>query len=290
MDVSVPALLLECQRASRVIVTGTAGRRIVWKIWGEGRKLVLLHGDAGSWTHWVRNVLPLSCDLMVIAPDLPGYGDSDAPAEPWSPESLAGLLAGGLRELVQSDPYSLAGFSFGGIIAGHLAAADRGRIERLILLGPGGMALPGSADTRPLRRLRPGMDPAETMDVHRHNLAALMFADPARIDDLAVHVQARNVAQARLRAGGIPNSDSLLRALAHVAAPLHGIWGQHDVFAAPYVQARAAALRRFQPDASFRIIAGAGHWTPYECPDQVNGALKEIMARGPGAAASDGRP
>ena len=40
--------------------TACAGGRIVWRIWGDGRSLVLIHGDFGSWTHWIHNVLPLA--------------------------------------------------------------------------------------------------------------------------------------------------------------------------------------------------------------------------------------
>ena len=47
-------------------------------------------------------------------------------------------------------------------------------------------------------------------------------------------------------------------------------------------------LRRFQPDLDFRIVAGAGHWVPYEAPDQVNAMLIEML--GGGHAGADGPP
>ena len=62
---------------------------MVWRSWGEGPPLVLLHGASGSWTHWIRNVLPLARHHRVLAPDMPGYGESDAPPEPHTAESLA---------------------------------------------------------------------------------------------------------------------------------------------------------------------------------------------------------
>lgn len=250
---------------------------MIWRIWGAGPPLVLLHGDFGSWTHWIRNVLPLARHARVIVPDIPGYGESAMPPEPWSPESLARIMADGADEILGSTTeFCLAGFSFGGIIAGHWAAIRARRIEKLVLLGAGGMGLPNSPLPK-LRRLDAEMDAAAAFDVHRHNLATLMFGDADKVDDLAVSTQIENIRQARLRAGGIPASDALLRALPQVQARLYGIWGERDAFAVPYVRDRAEILRRFQPDAGFRIIAGAGHWTPYEAPEAVNAALMDIV-------------
>src|SRR5437763_9356025 len=47
---------------------------MVWHCWGSGLPLVLLHGGYGSWSHWIRNVLPLSRSFRVIPPDPPGLG------------------------------------------------------------------------------------------------------------------------------------------------------------------------------------------------------------------------
>lgn len=254
-----------------------------WRVWGGGQSLVLLHGDFGSWTHWLRNVLPLAANFQVIVPDMPGYGDSDTLPEPWSPESLAGILAEGLAEIVPPPQrYNLAGFSFGGIIAGHLAAREGERVGSLVLLGAGGFALPWSGRPPELLRIGGDMSVVEMLAVHRHNLAALMIADPGKVDDLAVYLQIENTRRARVRAGGIPASDSLLRALPYVRARIHGIWGGRDTMTfpyVPYVEGCKAVLRRFQPDLDFRIIDDAGHWTPYEASDAVNGALLDMLGK-----------
>jgi len=114
--------------------------------------------------------------------------------------------------------------------------------------------------------------------VFRHNLGAMMIADPDKVDDLAVDTQIENVGRARLRAGPIPSSDSLLLALAHVRARLYGVWGERDPFAFPCLAERAETLRCFQRDIDFRVIGGAGHWTPYEAADAVNAALLEFVS------------
>ena len=236
---------------------------------------------ADSWTHWVRKVLPLAQRFRVIVPDLPGYGESDTPPEPITPERLAraltdvfGILPGAQRT------YRLAGLPFGGIVAGHLAAIDGARVERLVLLGVGGPGLPRPPDPK-LHRPRPDMGPAEALAVHRHNLAILMFGDPGRVDDLAMHVQREDIRQARVRAGGFPASEALREALPRVGARLSGIWGERDAFAAPYLAERVTLLRRVQPGTDVRIIPGVGHWTPYEAADEVNTMLTEMQGDAP---------
>lgn len=255
------------------------GGEMVWRVWGDGPPLVLLHGDFGSWTHWIRNVLPLAERFRVIVPDMPGYGDSDSPSADWKPGSLASILGRGLGEVVPApERYALAGFSFGGIIAGHLAARDADRVETLVLAGAGGFGQP-YPPLPPLRRLSPEMSDDEIIAVHRHNLAALMIADPARADDLAVHVQIENVRRARVRAGDIPTSDVLLRVLPHVRARLGGIWGERDAMSRDGIADREWMLRQLQPDLDFRLVAGAGHWAPFEAPEPVCAALTGIVGR-----------
>jgi pimeloyl-ACP methyl ester carboxylesterase len=280
MNPSVSDLDLDLiERSAERHATSCGAGAIVWRSWGEGPPLVLLHGDVGSWTHWRRNLDALSCRFRVLVPDMPGYGASDLPPEPWSPASLARIMADGLREIIgDTGTYGLAGFSFGGVIAGHWAAMEPERVGVLALLGPGAL---GIRMNRPptLQRPAPGMNPAEVGAVHRHNLAALMFADPATADDLAVTIQTRNIGLARLRAGGIPDSDLLLEPLSRLRVRLHGIWGERDAFVAPRLAEVGAALRRCQPEADFRIVPAAGHWTPYEAAGAVNAHLTAIMTK-----------
>src|SRR5260370_12944342 len=96
---------------------------MVWHCWGGGPPLVLLHGGYGSWSHWIRNVLPLSRWFRVIAPDLPGLGDSATPPEPWTAEGLAQIIVAGLDKIgPRSDELPLAGLSFGRVVCGHVWA------------------------------------------------------------------------------------------------------------------------------------------------------------------------
>ena len=121
------------------------------------------------------------------------------------------------------------------------------------------------------------MSAAEIAAVYRQNLAVLMFADPANIDALAVHLQAENIKRARFRSRPFAPTDTLARALADVSAPLKTIWGTRDIIARPSLEARLDILRRHHPELEVRLIEGAGHWVAYEAADRFNAALLELL-------------
>jgi 2-hydroxy-6-oxonona-2,4-dienedioate hydrolase len=267
----VDGVAAEAQR----IETPCGDGGMVWRVWGNGPPLVLLHGGYGSWTHWVRNVLVLARRFTVIAPDLPGLGESATPPEPHTAEGLAGIVVKGL-EIVQSKDTAphIAGFSFGGVLGGHVAAQLGDRLRALTLVGSNGLGL--VRQPTDLHRVPAGLSEAEALAVHRHNLGALMIADPAKIDELAVYIQSQNAPRGRVRSRRFSRADTLARALPHIKVPLDGIWGERDATAYPHLDERARALRSFQPGARFEVIAGAGHWVQYEAADRFNQVLAEI--------------
>src|SRR5260370_28393197 len=119
---------------------------MVWRIWGSGPPLILLHGGYGSWMHWVRNVLPLSRRFTVIALDLPGLGESATPPEPWTAEGLAAIVVAGLDIVLPKDvaPH-LAGLSFGGAVGGTVAAQLGDRLRGVTVGGSHGLGPTPSA-------------------------------------------------------------------------------------------------------------------------------------------------
>jgi pimeloyl-ACP methyl ester carboxylesterase len=260
-------------------VTRAGGGAMVWRSWGEGPPLVLLHGASGSWTHWIRNVLPLAARFRVLAPDMPGFGDSAAPPEPHTADGLADLVAAGLDVMLPPPAeLDLAGFSFGGIIGGLAAARLGSRIRRLVLLGAGGLGL-GAPPPQTLLRIESRMSPEEIRHVHRENLRSLMLGSPESADDLAVALQMENLQRARFKSGTIPQSDVLRRALPAIRARIAGIWGERDAFTGARLADCGRVLASAQGDLDLRVIEGAGHWVTYEAAEQVNAALLELLAR-----------
>lgn len=265
---------------SKPVRTGEGDHGTSWRTWGQGRPLVLLHGDFGSWRHFVRNIDSLAARFRLLVPDMPGYGDSARPQEPCGPTEIARPLASGIAEILgPTASFDLVGFSYGGIVATHLATLQPDRVNRLVLSGPGGFGMRSpSKDKIELLSLRSGMSPAEADQVHRHNLNRLMIADPAKVDSLALRIHKENIALARVRAGAIPDSDSLLQALAGVSARLFGIWGENDAFCDPFdLERKRQMLLRFDPMADFRVIPGAGHWLFYEASEIVNELLVQML-------------
>jgi 2-hydroxy-6-oxonona-2,4-dienedioate hydrolase len=278
----------ETSPAAQVARLAAAGRRIetpcgdgvmVWRIWGEGEPLVLFHGGFGSWTHWLRNIPGLSRRYRLIVANLPGLGESDEAPRPHTPGGLAAIAADGIaRILAPGERFHLAGFSFGGLIGGHVAAALGERCRSLTLVGAGGLGLKRNA-IQPLKSWRHIEDEAGRIAVHRENLAILMIADPAAIDELAIHLQSENAPRGRVNSPPIAMTDTLARVLPQVRGRLAGIWGERDATAMHDLPARARLLRGIQADAPFIVIADAGHGVQYEAAAAFDEALVAVLAR-----------
>jgi 2-hydroxy-6-oxonona-2,4-dienedioate hydrolase len=260
------------------IETPCGDGRMVWRVWGAGPPLVLLHGGYGSWMHWVRNVLPLARAFTVIAPDLPGLGESGTPPEPHNAERLARIIADGFQiVLPPGERLHLVGFSFGGVLGGHVAAELGERVRGFTIVGSNGLGLPRQPTE--LERQKAGGTVEELLAIARYNLGVLMIADKDKIDDLAVYIQYLNAPRGRVRSRRFSRTDTLLRALPRVTARLSGIWGGRDAGAYPYLDERKRVLDDIQPGLRFEIIPDAGHWVAYESADQFNPLLAEIAAQ-----------
>lgn len=270
-------LLDEAERSSERIVTVHEGCRLVWRRWGSGPPLVLLHGGYGSWRHWVRTIPALASTRTLFVADLPGLGDSDDVPEPVTPERIARHVQHGIGQLVGGDqPVDLVGFSFGSTIAGHTAALMGPRVGRLVLTGAGALGL--TIHRIELLKSDEAMAPDRRREVLHTNLARLMLAQPASIDELALHIQKENTRRARVKSRTFAASDTLAQALRR-ACPrrLFAIWGEQDAVAKGYFAEREAFFRSLRRDVGIHLIPGAGHWVAYEAPEAFNRLLRECL-------------
>jgi pimeloyl-ACP methyl ester carboxylesterase len=121
----------------------------------DGDLVVLLAGFPESWFAW-RRVMPLlASTYKVIAPDLPGQGDSDRPAGGYDALTLAGMVHGLLQQLGIAR-YFLAAHDVGAWVAYPYAALFGNEVRRLVLLDAGipGITLPDALPTTPERAWR----------------------------------------------------------------------------------------------------------------------------------------
>lgn len=271
------AVAEQARRAETPCGTGS----MVWRAWGEGQPIVLLHGGSGSWRHWLRNIPVLATGHMVLCPDLPGLGDSDMPPGQASPDGIGALLRDGLRLLLGGRSYDLVGFSFGALCSGHLAAQDHEGCRSLTIVGAGALGFTRSPTE--LVKVR-HLEGAARDDANRHNLAELMFADATRIDEVALAMQDLHTRRARFKSRGWANTDSLKQAILRSRAPLGAIYGEQDAIARPHVQLRLDLVHEMRPGSRTEKIPGAGHWVAYEAADAFNSALARVLARDAAAA------
>jgi pimeloyl-ACP methyl ester carboxylesterase len=116
----------------------TPGGTLAYTAAGSGEPLVLIHGLGGTRQTWRHVIGPLAATHRVIAPDLPGHGDSAAPAGDYS----LGAHAAAVRDLLVALGHptaTVAGHSLGGGIGMQFAYQFPERISRLILIGSGGL-------------------------------------------------------------------------------------------------------------------------------------------------------
>ena len=255
--------------------------RMVWHLWdqseGANPVVVLFHGGAGSWRHWIRTIPALLPSYRVLVPDLPGLGESDDPPNGEDADAIAAIVADGIDLLIGHDtPYDVIGFSFGGTMAACVAALRGPRVRSVTIIGSSGVGALGSAVK--LEKVR-HLQGQERRDTHRVNLGRLMISDPAKIDDLAIAIQDWNTIRSRLRTPALSRSGAIMRAIDRLQSPLNGMWGEFDAPANPKGPERVATLRAHCPDADIRLIPNTGHWAAYESADTVNAILLEMLAR-----------
>lgn len=251
--------------------------RMVWRCWGRGRPLVLLHGGYGSWGHFIRNVVPLSRSRAVWACDLPGFGESDESPPPGTRDALAGVVDQALDVLFPGEVVDVIGFSYGGSIAAHMHRRKPHRYSRIVIVGSSGLPVPHSP--RPELRKWKGSSTEERLAIHRYNLAAFMISKPERVDDVAVWLQDHSTRASRTRSGPKAAPFDMLELLADATARISGIWGEEDVTAKGHLDDRAAAFRTLRPPVTLHRIPDCGHWVPYEQAERFNALIEELLAQ-----------
>lgn len=105
----------------------------------EAPVLLLLHGFGGDKDNWTRFSATLTDDYRIIAPDLPGFGDSERQQDrDYSLSAQRDWLAG-FAEALDLDSFHLAGNSMGGHIAALYTHRHPQQVESVALLNNAGV-------------------------------------------------------------------------------------------------------------------------------------------------------
>ena len=235
------------------------GRRVrCWRD-GVGPPLVLLHGGmADAAFHWSRIWDRLAGRFDVIAPDLPGFGESQGLPRSTIPDLIVWLDR--LIAVADRGAVGLVGNAFGADLARGYAASHPLNCQALVLINGG--ALPSLAD-RARAALPLGDGPANAGAASR---ARSMVADHALLtSDFVAACQgsvAINAIMRQATRGPAPRRAPTTHTLV--------LWGEEDQVAPPAVGLRLAAQL---PNAAFRLIPGVGRLPPVEAPDETADAL-----------------
>lgn len=255
---------------------------------GNGPPLLLLHGFTGSVASWQPHLAAFQTDRRTIAVDLLGHGRSDSPPDPERyrmERCVADLLA--LLDRLGVGRTDVLGYSMGGRVALHLAAAASDRLGALILES----SSPGLADPAE-RAARVRADEELADRIEREGVPAFvrywtqlpLFASQAR---LPAEVRARLRAQRlqnnpqglanSLRGMGTGRQDPLWNRLATLPIPTLLIVGELDQKYRGLAQQMAAAM----PTAQITVVRSAGHAVHLEQPVAFDAAVVEFLRAQP---------
>ncbi len=271
----LPALYHELETRAEIRKSPIPGGEMVWRVWGKGPPMLLVHGMHGSWTHWIRNIEPLSRRFRLYVPDLPGFGDS-AIGEIESIDELSAALAGGTDIVGLSGDYHIAAFSFGSTITFHMPVDQRERVRRIVLLGSAGLGpfKRVSGELSPWRHIE---DPLQRAQTHADNLAIMMVSDPATIDAGTVAIQMRNTERMTLRRRKIVTTAQTMKRFASWKPPhVDFVWGSEDLIIRESLEETKVNILGVVPHARLHVLDGVGHWVQHEGADEVNAILSAL--------------
>ena len=259
---------------------------------GAGPPVVLLHGLGATNASMLPTLAELARDHRVLAPDLPGFGDSAKPVQSYDPAFYARWLTAFL-DAVGVQRADVIGNSMGGRIAIELALAAPARVGKLGLFAPS-LAFKRFRGFTPLVRLIAAEMSAIPMRAPRALVLGVLrglFSDPARLHDAwyaaAADEFARVFATPRGRIAFFSAARQIYLEEAHgesgfwerlpsLACPALFLWGDRDrLVPARFARHVTAAL----PHARSVVIADCGHVPQFEHPAHTHALVREHFGR-----------
>ncbi len=283
-------------RARRALRTGTirAGRLSTFYLEaGHGPPIVMLHGLGATSASFLPTIWDLAQDHRVIAPDLPGFGESAKPLRPYH----AAFYARWLRDFLDAmriDRALLVGNSMGGRVAIELGLRFPSRVQRMVLLAPS-PAWKRFRQAVPLVRVLPPELAWAPVPILRRTVERTlesMFAKPERLPkpwyDAAVDEFLRVFAEPRGRVAFFSAARQIYlerptgrrgfwKRLEDLHAPSLFVWGARDVLVPPRF---ARHVTRAVPHAASVVLDDCGHVPQFEHPERTNALIRGFFSVG----------
>lgn len=279
------------ERTERLVEVGR--RHIFVTEAGAGAPVVLLHGGgpgAGGESNYARNIDVLAERFRVIVPDMPGYGRSSKDIDHDDPFGDLATAIRGLLDELGIDRAHIAGNSYGGAAALRLAMDRPDKVDRLILMGPGGIGTTRGLPTKGLNSLLSyyggaGPSRAKLESFVRNYLVYDGASVPDELIDIRYQasIDPAVVANPPLRR---PSGPAALRTLwrmdltrdsrlTRIQAPTLVLWGADDKVNRP---SGGATLAATMPDCDLFLAARTGHWVQWERADLFNDLVTSFLA------------
>lgn len=267
-----------------------AGIRTFYLEAGEGPPVVLLHGLGATNASMLPTFAALAGTHRVIAPDNPGFGESDKPRTAYHPAFFTRWLTAFLDE-IGVDKATFIGNSMGGRIALEMGLRHPERADKLVLFTPS-MAWKRFRQFVPIVRfLLPELAFVPLRIPRGRVMQGLqrMFADPSRLPqawyDAAVDEFLRVFRSPRGRVGFFSAARQIYLEESHgpngfwerlpsLQAPSLFLWGDRDLLV-PARFARHAV--DCVPHAHSIILPSCGHVPQFEHPETTHRLVKEFL-------------
>lgn len=285
-----PQFALAVPDASRLVPL-SAGR-VFLRDHGDPRAappVLLLHGMLVTSHTFVRLIPELSSERRVLAPDLPGAGDSDRPPPVLCNGYSARWLAGAIQELLDAtgcERVDVVGHSWGAAVAVCLADAAPERVRRLVLVAPTLFEMPVPIEGR-LAQL-PGLGAYVFKNLYRRSelrrYLGRAFSSEVLVDEVDVDIYWDRLA----RSGGREAAHAMLMQLMNpdamaamvprmraIVAPTLVVWGDRDQIVP---RSHADRVAEAIPGAQLRWIEGCGHTPAEERPEALAALIREHLA------------
>ncbi len=244
--------------------------RIHYRVMGEGKPLVLLHGLGSAGSDWFPVTPGLAPFYRLILIDLRGHGQSSLAStgyriEAMAQDVMAVLEAEGIARV------HVLGLSLGGCVSLQLALAAPERVERLVLVNTFARLRHQGMWRRRLARLRRAT--LGTMDDLARLVAQSLFDDPVAQMQAWDRLRRNDLGVIRRCMMAVARFD-VREQLPRLTAPTLVLIGDRD---RTVPRLCADELVAGLPCARLQVIPGAGHALPYEQPQAFTAAVRAFL-------------